>query len=102
MDALQEIQEDLMEFLKDVDDKTFVGFVDSMVFHVGTDDGKVTELCTRFLEEQDIKEEYLDYVRMMKLPKKPLFIGNMASVEIIEKIKQSLLALSHNRFRNYV
>ena len=101
-DVLLEIQENLLEYFEDVDDKTFVGFVDCFVYNVGTKDSKVSKLSTRFLEDQDIKEEYFQYLEEINKLAPSLFINNMANIEIIEKIKQSLLSLSHNRFRNYV
>ena len=51
---LVELQEDLMEYFKDMDDKTFVEVVNIIVYQLGTSDSNMSKLAEKFLEDNDL------------------------------------------------
>ncbi len=97
-DQMQEIQEDLIEYFKDMDDKTFMDVCDVIAFHLSTNDSKISQLAEKFLSDNGLHQAYLNYLMELKNPS-TMFARHPSDVELIGQIKQSLLALAYNRFR---
>lgn len=99
-DEFRHIQEDLMDWFDTIDDKLFVGFVDSFVYQKGTSNSKVSKLIEKFLEEFELKEAFLYYQELLK--KENLFYRAPSQIEMINNIRMSLLSLAYNRFANII
>lgn len=97
-DPMKEIQENLFEYFEDMDDKTFVAVVDKIVYHQGDEDIRTSKLAEKFLIDNGLKDAYLDYLIELKTPNS-YFRRNPSGVDMIEKVKNSLLSVSQNRFR---
>lgn len=95
---LQEIQEDLMEYFKDIDDKTFIGIVDVIVYQLGTTDSNISKLSEKFLTDNGLSEAYLNYILEMKHPSK-FFQPNPTDVRMIEDVNVSLISIGFIRFK---
>lgn len=95
---LEEIQQDLIEYFKDMDDDTFIALVDMLAFHKGTSDIKLSRLAEKFLNDNGLHEAYVNYSLAMNKPNN-FFQRHPSDIQMIVEIKQSLLSLSHNRFR---
>jgi len=98
-DNFREIQEDIFDYFKDVDDETFISVVDIIVYHNSSKDGKATKLATKFLDEQGLGEAYVNYIQELNRPSS-MWLRNVSDVEMIEKIKRAFLGLAYNRLRN--
>lgn len=97
----REIQEDLQEYFKDTDDKTFIAVCDVLVFHMSTNDSNISSLATKFLEDNGLNEAYVNYIVEMDKPSS-LWLRHVTDIEMIENIKRALLGLSYMRMRKYV
>lgn len=95
---LQEIQEDLMEYFKDIDDKTFIGIVDVIVYQLGTTDSNISKLSEKFLNDNGLSEAYLNYILELKNPSK-FFQANPTDVRMIEDVNVSLISIGFIRFK---
>jgi hypothetical protein len=100
-DHFIELQEDLFEYFKDVDDKTLVDFCDVFIFELGTEDSKISAFSEKFLLENGLVEAYLNYMREKQKAHK-LFIGVTSDMAMIEDIKRALLVLSYNRLQRII
>lgn len=96
-DQIKGIQEDLIDYFKDMDNKTFVQVVDCLVYHNGTTDSKISKLIEKFLEDMGLTEAYLNYLMEIKKPSS-FFVRHPSDIQMIEDIKKSFLSLSYNRF----
>jgi hypothetical protein len=81
-----------------MDDDTFIKVVDMLAFHKGTSDIKLSRLTEKFLNDNGLHQAYINYTLAMNKPNQ-FFQQHPTDIEMIVEIKQSLLALSHNRFR---
>lgn len=97
-DSLIEIQEDLFEYFKDMNDINFIAVVDKIVYHNGDSNSETSKLCEKFLEDNGLVEAYLNYIMEMN-KQHSFFLKHPSDIEMIENIKRSLLSLSYNRFR---
>lgn len=102
MDSYRELQENLFDFFKDVNDKLFVGFVKCFVYHNGTSDTEVTNLVKKFLDENKLTKAYLKYCNDVKSEKILFYSSSRAERILIEQINNGLLSLSFNRLKTYV
>ncbi len=99
MDDYRELQENLFDYFKDVNDKLFVGFVKCFVYHNGTSDTEVTKLVTKFLKDNELTDAYLRYCTDVKKDKILFYSSTLAERTLIEQINHGLLSLSFNRFK---
>jgi hypothetical protein len=97
-DDLKEIQEDLIDYFKDLDDTTFIDVIDILVYHKGTSDVNISTIAHKFLEDNGLHEAYINYLGELKKTD-IMFVSHPTDIRMIEQIKQSLLSISHNRFR---
>ena len=95
---LQEIQEDLMEYFKDIDDKTFIAIVDVIVYQLGTTDSNISKLSEKFLKDTGLEEAYLNYILELNNPSKFLK-ANPTDVRMIENVNVSLISIGFIRFK---
>jgi len=95
---LVELQEDLMEYFKDMDDKTFVEVVNIIVYQLGTSDSNMSKLAEKFLEDNGLGEAYLNYILEMKRPSQ-FFSRHPSDIKMIEDVNVSLLSLSFIRLK---
>lgn len=98
VNQLQEIQEDLMEYFKDIDDKTFIAIVDVIVYQLGTTDSNISKLSEKFLTDNGLSEAYLNYILELKNPSK-FFQANPTDVRMIEDVNVSLISIGFIRFK---
>lgn len=102
-DAYLEIQENLFEYFDNVEDKQFVDFVDAFVYDIPVKLEGSSKLIEKFLEDNDIQKAFLNYQLDLRNKEKIIFFrSTMSQRTIIEQIKQALLSLAYNRFRNLV
>lgn len=97
-DRFYELQEDLDEYFKNLDDVTFIHFCDLFVFESGTSNVKISELTEKFLRDNGLHEAYMNYIMEMRKPSQ-LFSRFQSDIAMIDDIKKALLVLSYNRFR---
>lgn len=98
MTNLKDLQEELQEYFKHIDDSTFVQIVTSFAFFKSTDNTKVRALIEKFLEDNDLTKAYSNYYMDLVSPNTFFNRSSLAESNIIENIRLCLLALSHNRF----
>lgn len=100
---LQDIQENLFDFFQGVDNKLFVGFVDSFVYFQPAANDKVSKLIEKFLKENKIEDAYLKVAQDEKRAQagEEIYLWRASSAErrFIEDVMKSLLSVSHNKFR---
>ncbi len=99
IDESIELQENLFEYFKDVDDKTFSEFIDCFVYHTGTQNNKVSKLATAFIEDNGLTNAHINYMHDMENPKQFFSRSNLSECSMMQDIKNSLLSVAYNRFR---
>lgn len=100
------LQENIIEYFKDIDDKTFIALIDTFVYHspIG-DNKKISTLIDKFLKDNELGEAYLNYLCDLKdestkdLHKHFFNRSSMSQRNMIENIKSALLNAAYNRFR---
>lgn len=98
-DPIQELQEDLLEYFKDMDNNTFAKVVTKLVYHQGDEDTRTSELVLKFLQDNGLEKAYMNYIYNMK---QRYMIRDLSDVQMIENVKSALLSLAFNRFRRLV
>lgn len=94
------LQQQVSDYFKDVDNETFVAFVESMVYEVPAKNDKISELSTKFLEDNGLTVAYVNYVSDLRDDSHRLFNrSSFSERDMIESIKNALLSVSFNRFR---
>ena len=99
VDAYQEIQEDLFDYFKDVDNKMLSDFIDVFVYHNITTDSKISKLSEKFLEDNGLTNAYINYMHDRDNPKQYFRRASMSDSSMVDQIKSALLSIAYNRFR---
>jgi hypothetical protein len=102
----QSIQENVIDYFKDVDDKTFIAVVDTIAYHqpIGQNE-KAAELIDSFLKDNGLEQVYASYLIDFQSMAKGESISffrrtSMSETHMIENIKTALISAGYNRFRN--
>lgn len=97
-----ELQKQILEYFKDVDDNMIRDVIESFVYFKGSSNSAVGELTQKFLKENDLTMAFVNYCMDMKKiqnGEKIMFYRSSGSErDMIENIKVSLLNLAYNRF----
>lgn len=102
MDTYQEIQENLFEYFEEIDDKTLISFITSFVYNNGTSDSSTSKLIEKFLEENGLVDTFCKYQMDLNEPKSFFRRCSMSQASMIDQIKQGLLSVAFNRFKQYL
>lgn len=102
MDKLIQIQKNLEDYLKDVDNATFVEFVDTFAYKNTTKSKRVSKLIEKFIEDNDLFEALTNEKYDEEHPHQLFLRSNLSQTGLLRDIRISLVSLSHNRFRNYL
>src|SRR5258708_31175780 len=97
----QSLQEQVMEYFKNTDDKTFIALIETFVYQSPVEDNtKVSELIEKFLKDNDLTEAYVNYLMDLKNVDSGFFKhSSLSQRDMIEKIQFAMLNASFNRFR---
>lgn len=93
----QSLQEQIMEYFKDTDDKTFIAPVGNNT--------KVSTLIETFLKDNGLSDAYVNYLLDLKdedikeHQKRFFNRSSLSQRDMIEKVKSAMLNASFNRFR---
>lgn len=97
-----ELQKQIIEYFKDVDDKTIRDVIESFVYFKGSNNNAVGELIQKFLKDNGLTMAFVNYCMDMKRVQNAeqiMFYRSSGSErDMIENIKVSLLNLAYNRF----
>lgn len=104
MNFEQEVQEIVLEYFKNVDDKTIFEVIDSFVYFtpITNRKSKTSKIIEKFLEDNGLTNAYLNYVNDMTNKTKFFNKSSMSEADLIEKVRTAMLNLAYNRFRNLV
>ena len=97
------LQELMFEYFKDTDNKTLVAFIDSFVYHQPITDRKsnISKLIEKFLKDNGLEIAYTNYLIDYVRKEEAIWLKSSGSQrEMIDGLKQALLNLAFNRFRN--
>lgn len=101
----RQVQEIVLDYFKNMDDKTVSDVVDSFVYHTPITDkrSKTSKIIEKFLEDNGLVNAYTNYLSdYVKKENKFFLHSSMSEVDMIEKVKNAMLNLAYNRFRNLV
>ena len=102
MDKFRQIQENLLDYFKDVDDSTFIEFVDCFAYDASTDNEEVSKLAEQFIEDQGLFDAIINH-KYDQTEKASLFSrSSLSQRNMLIDIKTTLVSLSHNRFRKSI
>ena len=100
---LLELQRIVIDYFKDVDDKTIGCIIESFVYGKSTKNDKASKLIESFIKDNGIETAFINYMIDVKAKAegKSLWLRSSYSERsIIEDIKISFLNLAFNRFIN--
>ena len=98
---LMELQRIVIDYFKDVDDKTIGNIIESFVYGKSTKNDKASKLIESFIKDNGIETAFVNYMIDVKAKAegKALWLRSSYSERgIIEDIKISFLNLAFNRF----
>ena len=102
MDKFIQIQKNLLDYFKDVDDATFIEFVDCFAYDASTDNEEVSKLAEQFIEDQGLFDAIINH-KYDQSDKATIFNrSSLSQVTILQDVKTALVSLSHNRFRKSI
>ncbi len=97
------LQDLIIEYFKDTDNKTLVAFIESFVYHQPITDrnSNTSKLIEKFLKDNELELAYCNYMIDYVRGADAMWLKSSGSQrEMIDGIKQALLNLAFNRFRN--
>lgn len=97
----RQIQEIVLNYFKDMDDKTVSAVIDAIVYLNPITDrkSKVSEVIEKFLKDNGLEMAFLNYMHDYRGESKYFYRASLSEVDMIEKIKKALLNLSYHRYR---
>lgn len=95
-----QLQQIVLDYFIDVDDKTMSSIIKSFVYNEGTTDNKISLLINKFIDDNGLKTAFINYhIDLNKDPNKFHFYRSSGSeLEMINTIKSAFLNLAFNRF----
>ncbi len=98
----RQLQELIIDYFKKTDNATLSLFIDSFVYHQPiSEHNGISKIIDRFLKDNGIVNAYLNYVIDYKEVETASWLkSSMSQRAMIDNIKQALLNLAFNRFRN--
>jgi hypothetical protein len=100
----RQVQELVLDYFKDMDDKIVVDVVDSFVYGSPITDtkSKTSAVIEKFLKDNGLEKAYMNYMIDARGETKFFLRATMSEVDMIEKVRNAMLNLSYNRFRAVV
>lgn len=94
----QEIQENLFEWFRDVDDRTLADFILVFVYDNSINNVKISKLVEKFLDENGLAMAYINYQHDMRKKESAWLRSSYSERNMIEMVRSGLLSVSFNRF----
>jgi uncharacterized membrane-anchored protein YjiN (DUF445 family) len=100
----RQVQELVLDYFKDMDDKTISEVVDSFVYATPITDrkSKTSKVLEKFLTDNGLVQAFTNYMIDYKNPSRYFSRASMSEVDMIEKVRNAMLNLSFNRYRALV
>lgn len=100
----RQVQELVLDYFKDMDDKTVSEVVDSLVYATPITDrkSKTSAVIEKFLSDNGLSVAYANYMIDYRNESRYFSRASMSEVDMIEKVRNALLNLSYNRYRALV
>lgn len=95
-----QIQKIVFDYFRDVEDETILDITNSFTFTQPATNPKVSELVTKFLQDQKLEKVYVNYLSDLRGDSKFSRVSSHSDCALIEDIKTALLVLSFNRAFN--
>jgi hypothetical protein len=97
----RQIQEIVLNYFKNMDDKTVSTVVDAIVYVNPITDrkSKASEVIEKFLKDNGLEKAFLNYMHDYRNESKYFQRASISEIDMIENIKRALLNLSYNRYR---
>lgn len=103
MDNFQQLQKIILDYFKDTDNQTIIGFIDSFVYHQGTSNKLIVDLIKKFLHDNGLEKAYANYMidhdRKQRREEVSFYKASLSERTMIDEIKQALHNLAYIRFR---
>ncbi len=98
-----QIQKTVLLWFKDTDDDTIARFIQAFVYYKPNPTQKVKELIEKFMDEQGIKDIYLNHYMDIQAPSSSGWNrSSMAERHVLTMISNALLNLAFNRYKYLV
>lgn len=101
----RQVQEIVLDYFKNMDDKTVSDVVDSFVYHTPITDrkSKTSKIIEKFLKDNGLTKAYANYLSdYVDKESRYLMRSSLSDVDMIEKVRNGMLNLVFNRFRSLV
>lgn len=100
----RQVQELVLDYFKDMDDKIIVGVVESFVYGTPISDKKTktSAVLEKFLKDNGLEVAFINYMIDYRGESKYFHRASMSEIDMIEKVRNAMLNLSYNRFRALV
>lgn len=101
----RQVQEIVLDYFKNMDDKTVSDVVDSFVYNTPITDkkAKTSKIIEKFLKDNGLVKAHINYVSdYVDKENKYLMRSQMSDVDMIEKVRNAMLNLAYNRYRSLV
>lgn len=95
-----EIEENLLDYFKGVDNNMLSSFIDVFIYHKPTKDEKVNKFIGKFLEDNGLVKSYCNYMYDLEHPKQYFTRSNMSDRSMIDSIKTAMLSIAYCQFRS--
>lgn len=97
----RQVQELVLDYFKDIDDKTVSAVVDAIVYVNPITDRRsnASTVIEKFLKDNGLEKAFLNYMHDYQNESKYFNRASLSEIDMIEKIKNALLNLSYNRYR---
>ena len=100
----RQIQEIVLNYFKDMDDKTVSAIVYAIVYvnPITDRNSKVSGIIEKFLKDNGLEHAFLNYMHDYRGESKYFQRASISEIDMIENIKKALLNLSYNRYRQLI
>lgn len=94
------VQEDIIEYFKDVSDAIIIDIIKCFVYGVALEKKESKAIFDKFISDNGIQDAYINYLYDTNNPQAFFSKSSMSQVSIIEKVKIGMLNMVFNRFKN--
>lgn len=100
----RQVQELILDYFKDMDDKTVYAVINSIVYFTPITDKKsnVSKIIEKFLEENGLTTAYMNYMIDYTNPSRYINRASGSEIDMIEKVRYAFLNLACNRYRDLI
>lgn len=93
-----QIQELVLNYFIDVDDKTMSSIIKCFVYNESTKDDNISNLIDKFIKDNGLTQAFINHHIDLKNPSSMWFRSSTSEREMMDQINRAFLNLAFNRF----